>query len=142
MSRARAEIHTRRPRVTATTSRQRNARSHQGKPMRTTGSRRIRGMRNALVILAVSFAVSLATSALAQQQDFSKVQMKVIRITDHAYMLQGAGGNIGVSVGDDGIVIIDDEFAPLVPKIREALKAITTKPVKYIINTHYHGDHT
>jgi glyoxylase-like metal-dependent hydrolase (beta-lactamase superfamily II) len=95
-------------------------------------------MRKFLVILAVS----LAASAFAQQQDFSKVQMKVIKITDHVYMLQGAGGNIGVSVGDDGIVIVDDEFAPLVPKIREALKAITTKPVKYIINTHYHGDHT
>ena len=84
----------------------------------------------------------LAASAFAQQQDFSKVEMKVIKITEHVYMLQGAGGNIGVSVGDDGIVIVDDEFAPLVPKIREALKAITTKPVKYIINTHYHGDHT
>ena len=68
--------------------------------------------------------------------------MKVVKITDHVYMLQGAGGNIGVSVGDDGIVIIDDEFAPLAPKIREALKAITTKPIKFIINTHYHGDHT
>jgi glyoxylase-like metal-dependent hydrolase (beta-lactamase superfamily II) len=95
-------------------------------------------MRNVLVILAVS----LATSALAQQQDFSKVEMKVVKITDSVYMLQGAGGNIGVSVGNDGIVIVDDEFAPLVPKIRQALKAITTKPVKYIINTHYHGDHT
>jgi len=95
-------------------------------------------MRNALVILAVS----LAASAFAQQQDFSKVEMKVVKITDSVYMLQGAGGNIGVSVGNDGIVIIDDEFAPLVPKIRQALKAITTKPVKYIINTHYHGDHT
>ena len=68
--------------------------------------------------------------------------MKVIRITPNVYMLQGAGGNIGVSVGDDGIVIIDDEFAPLAPKIKEALKAITDKPIRFIINTHYHGDHT
>ena len=95
-------------------------------------------MRKALIILAAL----LAASAFAQQQDFSKVQMKVVRITEHVYMLQGADGNIGVSVGDDGIVIIDDEFAPLAPKIKEALKAISNKPIKFIINTHYHGDHT
>ena len=89
-------------------------------------------------------SVFLAVSAFAQQQDFSKVQMKVIRVAGSVYMLQGAGGNIGVSVGDDGIVIVDDQFAPMAPKIRESLKAITTttKPVKYVINTHYHGDHT
>lgn len=87
-------------------------------------------------------SVFVAVSAFAQQQDFSKVQMKVIRVAGNVYMLQGAGGNIGVSVGDDGIVIVDDQFAPLAPKIKEALKAITDKPVKYVINTHYHGDHT
>ncbi|MEK6372134.1 MAG: MBL fold metallo-hydrolase [Acidobacteriota bacterium] len=95
-------------------------------------------MRKVLVILSVFVAVS----AFAQQQDFSKVQMRVIRVAGNVYMLQGAGGNIGVSVGDDGIVIVDDQFAPLAPKIKEALKAITDKPVKYVINTHYHGDHT
>ena len=68
--------------------------------------------------------------------------MKVIKISGNVYMLQGAGGNIGVSVGDDGIVIVDDQFAALAPKIKEALKAISTKPVKFVINTHYHGDHT
>jgi glyoxylase-like metal-dependent hydrolase (beta-lactamase superfamily II) len=57
-------------------------------------------------------------------------------------MLTGSGGNIGVSAGDDGIVIIDDQFAPLAPKIKEALKAIADKPIKFLINTHYHGDHT
>jgi cyclase len=95
-------------------------------------------MRNVLIIL-IAF---LSTAALAQQNDFSKVEIKVIKITDHVYMLQGSGGNIGVSVGDDGIVIVDDEFAPLAPKIKEALKAISTKPIKFVINTHYHGDHT
>src|SRR6058998_3693356 len=79
---------------------------------------------------------------MAQHDDFSKVQIKVIKVAGTVYMLQGAGGNIGVSVGDDGIVIVDDQFAPLAPKIREALKAISTKPIKFIINTHYHGDHT
>ncbi len=95
-------------------------------------------MRNVLTILAALFALS----SLGQQQDFSKVQMKVTKVAGTVYMLEGAGGNIGVSVGDDGIVIVDDQFAPLAPKIKEALKAITDKPIKFIINTHYHGDHT
>ena len=87
-------------------------------------------MRKALIILAAL----LAASAFAQQQDFSKVQMKVVKITEHVYMLQAAGGNIGVSVGDDGIVLVDDQFAPLAPKIQEALKGITYKPVRVILN--------
>jgi glyoxylase-like metal-dependent hydrolase (beta-lactamase superfamily II) len=57
-------------------------------------------------------------------------------------MLVGAGGNIGASVGDDGIVIVDDQYAPLAEKIQAALKGVTDKPVRFIINTHYHGDHT
>jgi len=95
-------------------------------------------MRKTLVILSAFVALS----AFAQERDFSKVQMKVVKVAGNVYMLQGAGGNIGVSVGDDGIVIVDDQFAGMAPKIKEALKAITTKPVKYVINTHYHGDHT
>lgn len=82
-----------------------------------------------------------AVSALAQQ-DFSKVEIKVTKVAGTVYMLQGAGGNIGISVGDDGIVIVDDQFAPLAPKIRAALANITSKPIKFILNTHYHGDHT
>ncbi|MEO6260459.1 MAG: MBL fold metallo-hydrolase [Thermoanaerobaculia bacterium] len=84
----------------------------------------------------------LLTLNLAAQQDFSKVEMRVIKVAGSVYMLQGAGGNIGVSVFDDGFVVVDDQYAPLVPKIKEALKGITTKPMKFIINTHYHGDHT
>jgi cyclase len=84
----------------------------------------------------------LAATALCAQQDFSKVEIKVQKVSGTVYMLTGSGGNIGVSVGDDGVVIIDDEFAPLAPKIQAALKTITDKPVRFIINTHYHGDHT
>ena len=80
--------------------------------------------------------------AAAQEQDFSKVQIKVTKVAGSIYMLQGAGGNIGASVGDDGIVIVDDQYAPLADKIQAALKGITDKPVRFIINTHYHGDHT
>src|SRR5687767_15925222 len=57
-------------------------------------------------------------------------------------MLEGAGGNIAASVGEDGIVIVDDQFAPLADKIRAALKGLTSKPLRFIINTHYHFDHT
>lgn len=78
----------------------------------------------------------------AQDQDFSKVQMKVSKVAGNVYMLEGAGGNIGASVGDDGIVVVDDQYAPLADKIQAALKGITDKPVRFIINTHYHPDHT
>jgi glyoxylase-like metal-dependent hydrolase (beta-lactamase superfamily II) len=77
-----------------------------------------------------------------QGQDFSKVQIKVSKVAGTVYMLQGAGGNIGASVGDDGIVVVDDQYAPLAEKIQAALKRITDKPVRFIINTHYHEDHT
>jgi cyclase len=83
-----------------------------------------------------------ATAAAAQQEDFSKVQIKVTRVAGSVYMLQGAGGNIGASVGEDGIVIVDDQFAPLADKIQAALKGITDKPVRFVINTHWHFDHT
>lgn len=77
----------------------------------------------------------------AQDSDFSKVQIKVSKVAGNVYMLQGAGGNIGASVGEDGIVVVDDQYAPLADKIRAALKGITDKPVRFIINTHYHEDH-
>ena len=83
----------------------------------------------------------VATSAFAQR-DFSKVEIKAEKVAGNIYMLTGAGGNIGVSVGDDGIVIIDDQYAPLAPKIEAALRLITPKAVRFILNTHYHGDHT
>ena len=95
-------------------------------------------MRN---LIAVPLAF-LGMSLIAQERDFSKVEIKVQKVAGTVYMLQGAGGNIGVSVGEDGIVIVDDQFAPLAPKIKEALKGITDKPIRFILNTHYHGDHT
>jgi glyoxylase-like metal-dependent hydrolase (beta-lactamase superfamily II) len=89
-------------------------------------------------------AVLLSASCLlsAQDQDFSKVQMKVTKVAGSVYMLEGAGGNIGASVGDDGIVVVDDQYAPLADKIQAALKGITDRPVRFVINTHYHEDHT
>ena len=80
--------------------------------------------------------------SFAQDHDFSKVQIKVSKVAGNVYMLEGAGGNIGASVGDDGIVVVDDQYAPLADRIQAALKGITDKPVRFIINTHYHEDHT
>ena len=82
------------------------------------------------------------TAGAQAQTDFSKVQMKATKVAGNVYMLEGAGGNIGVSVGDDGLLIVDDQFAPLADKIRAALKGIADKKLKFILNTHWHGDHT
>src|SRR5438309_2488495 len=92
-----------------------------------------------IVLIAVVTMVALAA---AQDHDFSKVQIKVTKVAGNVYMLQGAGGNIGASVGEDGIVVVDDQYAPLADKIQAALKEITALPVRFIINTHYHEDHT
>ena len=92
-----------------------------------------------LFVVLLSLAV-LATAQ--QQQDFSKVEIKVTKVAGTVYMLQGMGGNIGVSVGEDGILIVDDQYAPLADKIKAALKGITDKPVKFVLNTHWHFDHT
>lgn len=76
------------------------------------------------------------------QQDFSKVEIKATHIAKNVYMLEGSGGNIGVSVGPDGILIVDDQFAPLAEKIEAALKQLNPGKLKFVLNTHYHGDHT
>jgi len=104
-----------------------------------------RQKRTWMVFSLIGAALIFGQPAMAQQdQDFSKVQIKVTKVSGNIYMLEGAGGNIGASVGEDGIVIVDDQFAPLADKIQAALKElkITDKPVRFVINTHYHGDHT
>src|SRR5215469_10883703 len=98
----------------------------------------------ARVTLVLGVLLALGICVRPQNQDFSKVQIKVTKVSGNIYMLEGEGGNIAASVGEDGIVIVDDEFAPLAEKIQDALKSlkITDKPVRFVINTHYHGDHT
>jgi glyoxylase-like metal-dependent hydrolase (beta-lactamase superfamily II) len=109
--------------------------------MRKTGWMRRLGI--CAVLLAGMMAVGQAAQA-QQDTDFSKVQIKVTKVSGNIYMLEGEGGNIAASVGEDGIVLVDDQFAPLAEKIQAALKdlKITDKPVRFVINTHYHGDHT
>jgi len=82
------------------------------------------------------------SNTAAQQMDFDKIQIKTHHVRGNIYMLEGAGGNIGVSAGNDAVYIIDDQFAPLTDKIRAAIAAISDKPVKFVINTHGHFDHT
>ena len=91
-----------------------------------------------LLTLLLVFAVSID----AQQRDFSQVQMKATKVAGNVFMLEGSGGNIGVSVGADGILIVDDQFAPLADKIRAALKELGQGKLRFILNTHWHGDHT
>ncbi len=100
--------------------------------------------RNLSGLAALAALLFFPLSGRAQDQDFSKVEIKVTKVSGNIYMLEGAGGNIAASVGEDGIVIVDDEFAPLAEKIAAALKnlGITDKPVRFVLNTHYHGDHT
>jgi glyoxylase-like metal-dependent hydrolase (beta-lactamase superfamily II) len=90
----------------------------------------------ATVVVLVFHALTFA------QDDFSKVEIKATKISGNVYMLEGSGGNIGVSVGPDGILIVDDQFAPLADKIRAALKTLGEGKLKFILNTHWHGDHT
>ena len=89
-------------------------------------------------LLASAF---ISLSAFAQADRFDKVQIKTTQLTPNIYMLEGEGGNIGVSAGEDGVFLIDDQFAPLTPRILTAVKAISDKPVRLLLNTHWHFDH-
>ena len=85
------------------------------------------------------FLLTGVFSSFAQKRE---VKIEPTKITESIYMLKGQGGNIGLFVGEDGVFMIDDQFAHLTPKILKAIEKITDKPVKYLINTHWHGDHT
>ena len=100
-----------------------------------------RFVRATLVAAAVAAAFA-SPSRAAAQGGMDTVTIRTVKVAEGLYMLIGAGGNLGVSVGEDGTVLIDDQFAPLTPKILAAIKAITPNPVKFLINTHLHGDHT
>lgn len=91
-------------------------------------------------LLAALFLI--ITSPLLAFQDFEDVQIEIVPVNGNVSMLTGAGGNIGVLTGDDGIIMIDDQFAPLSEKILNKLKSLSEQPVKYLVNTHHHGDHT
>ncbi|MGC3989480.1 MAG: MBL fold metallo-hydrolase [Chthoniobacteraceae bacterium] len=87
------------------------------------------------------YLLFLCLSAAAQQS-FDTVRIRPQKLTENIYMLKGSGGNIGVLVGKDGTLVIDDQFAPLSNKINGAIKTIDPAEIKFLINTHLHGDHT
>src|SRR6201991_155086 len=97
--------------------------------------------RVALAALAAS-SVLYASAACAQQVDWDKVQIKTLDLGNRTYMLEGQGGNITVAVGDDAVIMVDGQFAPLHDKIKEAVAKLTPNPIRFLINTHFHGDHT
>jgi cyclase len=88
--------------------------------------------------------LTLAAGTVAAQRDvdWDAVKIKIHKVSDHIYYLQGSGGNIGLSVGDDGVVMVDSQFAPLSAKIVAAIRTISDKPIRFLINTHVHEDHT
>ena len=85
--------------------------------------------------------VALAALPAAAQQDYSKVEVRTLQVAPSVYMITGAGGNIGLSVGDDAVFVIDDQFAELSERIRAAITAVSPKPVRFVLNTHWHFDH-
>ena len=99
-------------------------------------------MKRLVWVCALAAVCAGTVCVRAQDQDFSKVEIKATKVAGSVYMLEGAGGNIGVSVGADGILIVDDQFAPLAEKIRAALKTLGDGKLKFVLNTHWHGDHT
>jgi len=93
--------------------------------------------------LLAAVALAAAPAAFGQQnRDWNAVQITPHKVADNLYYLEGSGGNIGVLLGDDGIIMIDDQFAPLSEKIHAAIRKLSDKPIRFLINTHVHGDHT
>jgi len=95
-----------------------------------------------VVSIAVLASAGFCATSVAQQQNFDAVEIQALPVRDDIYLLAGAGGNITMQVGDDGILIVDTQFAPLSSKIVAAIRKISPKPIHYIVNTHHHGDHT
>ena len=92
--------------------------------------------------LALTAILTVPTAAQQQQPDWASVKITPVKVADGLYMLTGRGGNIGLSVGADGAFVIDDQFAPLTDKILAAIRTVTDQPVRWVFNTHWHGDHT
>ena len=93
------------------------------------------------VLVATLCGLGFGAVTQAQQQNFDAVEVHALKVRDDIYMLVGAGGNITMQVGDDGILLVDTEFAPLSEKILAVIRGISDKPIHYIVNTHHHGDH-
>jgi glyoxylase-like metal-dependent hydrolase (beta-lactamase superfamily II) len=98
-------------------------------------------VRPLLTVAATLFVVGAAQAQQARP-DFSKVEIKTTQLADNFYTLEGQGGTISVLVGPEGVLLVDSQFAPLTDKLVEAIKKVCGKPIRFLINTHVHGDHT
>ncbi|HEX2249517.1 MAG TPA: MBL fold metallo-hydrolase [Gemmatimonadales bacterium] len=99
-------------------------------------------LRTLFPIQWLSTVTLVAAPGWAQEPNFEKVQVRSSRVADGIHVLAGAGGNVGVAIGDSGVILVDDQFAPLTPKILAAVKALTPLPIRFVLNTHWHEDHT
>lgn len=100
-------------------------------------------MRNLWFALVVVFGTAdIATAQLVELPDWDAVTITTYDLGSGIYMLEGFGGNIGVSAGKDGVFLIDDQYAPLTQKVIAAIEKLTEQPIRFVINTHWHGDHT
>ena len=96
-----------------------------------------------LVLVLAGVALVFAGSAPGVwAQGFEDVEIRTIELAPDLYMMAGRGGNLAVSAGDDGVFLVDDQYAPLTPKIRAAIAAVSDAPIRFVLNTHWHGDHT
>src|SRR5262249_10317850 len=86
-------------------------------------------------------AIAATPPADAQGRDWSKVEIKTTKLAEGIYEIEGAGGNMGLCTGPDGAFLIDDQFAALTPRIKEAIAKVSDRPVRFVLNTHCHGDH-
>src|SRR5882724_1449126 len=102
----------------------------------------IAAVATAMLLTGIAVAQQPAAPAAPPPVDFSKVEIKTTDLGDKVYMLEGQGGNITVAVAKTGIIMVDGQFAPLHDKIKAAIATISNLPIKYLINTHFHGDHT
>jgi glyoxylase-like metal-dependent hydrolase (beta-lactamase superfamily II) len=93
-------------------------------------------------VLLLVVATAAASTGPATAQEFDDVAIETVAVGDGVWMLEGRGGNLGVSAGDDGVLLIDDQYAPLTAKIRAAVGQISDEPIRFVLNTHWHGDHT
>jgi len=101
---------------------------------------RSRSPKAPTLILAL-LAAAVSGQALGQGGDFANVQVTVHEVARGFYYLEGSGGNVGVLVGDDGVLMVDDQFAPLTEKLVAAIRTVSSRPIRFVINTHIHGDH-
>lgn len=103
---------------------------------------RINTMLHKHIAAGIVLALAFSSAAPAQQTDFSKVEIRTTRLADDFYTLEGQGGTISVLTGPDGVLLVDAQYAPLTEKLVAAIKAVSDRPIRFLVNTHVHGDHT